>query len=416
MEKITKEEVLGLWDENDRQLGVYIHSPFCKKLCSYCAYQGCLFNKEEYQKYYNEYLPQQIKFYTPLLEKNIIESWFFGGGTPNLMDASTMDYIFSLLPKKFIEEGERTIEIHPAYFTDEQLSILQKYNFTSVILGIQSFNQEYIKRQNRDYASKEEIAILIKKLKQANIKVAIDLIMFLDNEKFNENIESTNNDLEIIKELMPNEVSIAVNYKYRNKLKDNALKSVIKNNHLDDIFLTTYNLDSLTEFKNYRFFDEQSFQEYKNKKYFTFINYLDEELDYKVESNSSTLGIGDYKNKYKHTFSQINQKYLFIEKNENWVPTYYILYKDSFFDQMRKLIDYLESIGEEPPKGSYLLLQNVINGENSEFEDFFTKQISINWNIYSRIYNTNEKFLNQYEENKNNKYFEKLNQRRKENG
>ena len=107
--------------------------------------------------------------------------------------------------------------------------------------------------------------------------------------------------------------------------------------------------------------------------------------------------------KYKHTFSQINQKYLFIEKNENWVPTYYILYKDSFFDQMRKLIDYLESIGEEPPKGSYLLLQNVINGENSEFEDFFTKQISINWNIYSRIYNTNEKFLNQYEENKNNK-------------
>ena len=85
MKEISKEEILTAWSYTQLKTGVYIHSPFCKEQCSYCTFKGTMFEKTPFQRYYSEYLPNQIKFYEDILSSDLIISYFWGGGTPSLM-------------------------------------------------------------------------------------------------------------------------------------------------------------------------------------------------------------------------------------------------------------------------------------------------------------------------------------------
>ena len=90
-----------LWENSINPIGVYIHSPFCPSICEYCIYAGTLLkNKEEYDKYYDSYLPKIINLYKPILEKkkDSIVSWFFGGGTPSMMEPKTLEKLLKSLP------------------------------------------------------------------------------------------------------------------------------------------------------------------------------------------------------------------------------------------------------------------------------------------------------------------------------
>jgi len=98
MKPITNEEILTAWSNTDFKTGVYIHSPFCKEQCSYCTFKGTMFEKNAFHRYYSEYLPNQIKFYEPVLSSDLIRNFFWGGGTPTLMSPKIMRNIFNLIP------------------------------------------------------------------------------------------------------------------------------------------------------------------------------------------------------------------------------------------------------------------------------------------------------------------------------
>ena len=105
--------------------GIYIHIPFCKQRCSYCAfYSSTLFNiKDEYV----DALCKEIimrKEYTP----GTIETIYLGGGTPSILSAAQLELIFKTIYSHYpiARQPEITIECNPDDLTPEYLSILKQ--------------------------------------------------------------------------------------------------------------------------------------------------------------------------------------------------------------------------------------------------------------------------------------------------
>jgi coproporphyrinogen III oxidase-like Fe-S oxidoreductase len=83
-----------------RKAGIYIHIPFCVRKCNYCAFLS--FNAEESpRKEYSEALIREIELRARQYEGRKIDTVYFGGGTPSVMDISQMSLIFKALRKNF---------------------------------------------------------------------------------------------------------------------------------------------------------------------------------------------------------------------------------------------------------------------------------------------------------------------------
>ena len=371
---LSKEQILQLWETNERKISVYVHNPFCIQVCKYCAYKGVLKTDDIYQKYYYEYLPNQINFYKPVLENNTIRSWFFGGGTPNIMKPDTMEYILSLFPEKFKTEGEKIIEMYPSLTTKEHIDILAKYNFTTIIIGVQTFDSEVLKEQNRLPSEVEQVKWIIDYAHSKGIKIGIDLIAYLPNAKE----DNVKNDLEILHSMMPEEITIATNYKERSNYLTKVINTIKSSTMLKDY--RSFDLGFADKIKVARLFRNDVVKEYNRGQgtFYNFISGLEDFIVRDAEYDCSTLGIGSYKNSCKNTYSNINQEYAITEKNVDWKPEYELLYHHNFYDSARQTIDTLEKImkGKNPPSGTTLTIQNTLNSSEEKivencFKDFY---------------------------------------------
>jgi len=148
IEKISGQEILDLWKTTQQPTGVYIHSAFCKEQCTYCNFKGTIFNKDKWKQYYGEYLPKMIEFYGDILSSPQINGYFFGGGTPSLMSPSEMRNLFDLIPN-FKSQKNKVMEMHVCDWNKEQLDVLREYNFNIVIVCIQTFDRDALKKYKR---------------------------------------------------------------------------------------------------------------------------------------------------------------------------------------------------------------------------------------------------------------------------
>ncbi|MCT4585771.1 MAG: radical SAM protein [Peptostreptococcaceae bacterium] len=136
---LFKGEIKKLEFEKLKNLGLYIHIPFCKKLCSFCPYQKVLYEKE-LAKNYKDALIKEIKLVGESLEtKKEIESLYFGGGTPSLL----IDYIKEILDTLdlyFDIKNGIGIELHPNDVDEDLVKKIKELNINMISLGIQSFD------------------------------------------------------------------------------------------------------------------------------------------------------------------------------------------------------------------------------------------------------------------------------------
>jgi len=125
---------------NLESLGLYVHIPFCKTICSFCPYSKQVFDKDLAARY-KEALLQEIDLVTLNdKQKKKTTSLYFGGGTPSLMIESLKEIIDKLEEKFEITDGIG-VELHPDDITKEILTELKKAGVTMISLGIQSFNE-----------------------------------------------------------------------------------------------------------------------------------------------------------------------------------------------------------------------------------------------------------------------------------
>lgn len=171
---------------NPQNISIYIHIPFCLKMCYFCGCNSYALRKADVIDAYVKALIQEIKIVTSKLDKNrLVSQIHYGGGTPNAIPVEYLREINELLFStfQFISDPEIAIEVNPAYLTYEQMTGLKKAGFNRFSLGIQDFNNDVLNAVNREKPGMpvEDIISFLKE-ESPNIAVNLDFIYGLPKQ------------------------------------------------------------------------------------------------------------------------------------------------------------------------------------------------------------------------------------------
>ena len=171
--------------------GIYLHIPFCKKACHYCDFHfsTSLKNKEPLLKA----LAQEIILRADEFKNKTVETIYFGGGTPSILDVDEIKNIIKTIRQyyKVIEIPEITLEANPDDLTDDKIKELAQTEINRLSIGVQSFGDKELQMMNRAHSS-EEVKQCLQTATQYFDNITIDLmygIPGLSNEEWNQNIQ-----------------------------------------------------------------------------------------------------------------------------------------------------------------------------------------------------------------------------------
>lgn len=172
-------------------IGIYIHIPFCTKACHYCNFYfvTSLTKRAEFI----EALIQEIKHRAAFFKDNSVQTIYFGGGTPSLLESTEIDKILNTIYQYYDTKNliEVTIEANPDDLIESKIIDLKQAGFNRLSIGIQSFIEEDLKRMNRSH-SVEQAHKALNLVKKYFDNYSIDLIfglpeMTLEKWKYNLN-------------------------------------------------------------------------------------------------------------------------------------------------------------------------------------------------------------------------------------
>lgn len=180
-ESFTTDNYLNLIEDSNnsiiKHIAIYIHIPFCKKICFYCGCNACTIKSNNLVIDYIKALKDEISLVSRNIDKKRkISQIHFGGGTPNAIDVKFLQEINEILFNEFsfIENPEIAIECNPAYLDFNYLEALIEAKFNRFSLGIQDFNNEVLKSVNRA-PSKIPVEQIIAFIKDKSPKSTINL-------------------------------------------------------------------------------------------------------------------------------------------------------------------------------------------------------------------------------------------------
>ena len=183
-----------------KKVALYVHIPFCKQKCLYCDFPSYS-HKEELMDEYVKALNKEILSKT---KKYKIESLFIGGGTPSYLSDENLKILLDTINKlDFVENAEKTMECNPGTVNKEKLEIIFNGGINRISFGLQSTNNEILKKIGRIHTYEEfkENYILARKIGFKNIN--IDMMFGLPNQSLNIWLES----LKEVIELNPEHIS-----------------------------------------------------------------------------------------------------------------------------------------------------------------------------------------------------------------
>lgn len=182
-------------------LGLYIHIPFCKHICSYCDFPKKVpYNELQITKYIDKLISELAKYSKYYKDCDTI---YIGGGTPNLLSDYELERLLKEIAKYKIKYQEYSIECNPELITENQIKLFKKYGINRISLGMQTTSNLGLKLLNR-YHNKEDVEKSIHLLKKYNLNnINLDLIYGC----FNQTMTDLKNDLDFIKEMDVKHVS-----------------------------------------------------------------------------------------------------------------------------------------------------------------------------------------------------------------
>lgn len=157
--------------------GIYIHIPFCKQACTYCNFHFSTSLRQKPEMVAAIIKEIQLCDYFDNDEKNI-ETIYFGGGTPSLLNDSELSAILSCLREKFNidSHAEITLEANPDNMSIESLSNWLQLGINRLSVGIQSFDEEELVWMNRAHNATESIQCIAEMKRAGFENYSVDLI------------------------------------------------------------------------------------------------------------------------------------------------------------------------------------------------------------------------------------------------
>ncbi|MFV0498523.1 MAG: radical SAM family heme chaperone HemW [Bacilli bacterium] len=158
---------------------VYVHIPFCDKLCNYCDFTKVL----NYSKFVDKYLDALENEMKSVYLGEKIRTIYIGGGTPSCLTITELERLFKILNLLNIEDDyEFTFEMNIESTTLEKLQFLKDQGVNRLSLGVQTFNDKLLKIINRSH-HQLEVGRVIASAKQVGFSnISIDLMFNLPSQ------------------------------------------------------------------------------------------------------------------------------------------------------------------------------------------------------------------------------------------
>lgn len=185
----------------NKDIGVYVHIPFCKQKCYYCDFVSYC-NKDNMIEDYVKAVKKEIRL------QNIqsqITTIYIGGGTPSYIDSKYIKEIVEEIKKKNVaKRPEITIEVNPGTVTKEKLKDYKKCGINRLSIGLQSVQNEILKEIGRIH-NFEQFLETYKMAREVGFKnINVDLILGIPNQRIKDLKES----LEEVINLQPEHISV----------------------------------------------------------------------------------------------------------------------------------------------------------------------------------------------------------------
>ena len=171
--------------------GIYIHIPFCKQACHYCDFHfsTSMSKKEDMVSA----LQKELKLRKSEFNDAIVETIYFGGGTPSVLASEEIDQLIETVYKDYdvSDKAEITLEANPDDLSNNRIVELSNSPINRLSIGIQSFFDEDLKLMNRVHTAREAEECTSKATKHFD-NISIDLIYGIpgmNNDRWQQNIE-----------------------------------------------------------------------------------------------------------------------------------------------------------------------------------------------------------------------------------
>ena len=172
--------------------GIYLHIPFCKKACHYCDFHFS--TSAKYKDEMLNALRNEIKLRRQYLGNEKIETIYFGGGTPSVLNSEDIHALIGEITSTFdvYDHAEITLEANPDDLHAQKVKELRQTPLNRFSIGVQSFYEEDLKWMNRAHNATEAESS-VKRVQDAGFEnITVDLIYgfpLLSNIKWEQNIQ-----------------------------------------------------------------------------------------------------------------------------------------------------------------------------------------------------------------------------------
>ena len=160
----------------------YIHIPFCKKICHYCAFNKFFYDGQPVEDYLAA-LDQEMAAYD-LDQTQPLDTLYIGGGTPSCLSLSELDYLLASIHRRLplTDKTEFSFEINPGELSLEKCRLLKDQGVNRISMGVQTFNDRLLRKIGRNHREKQ-IYQSIDWFRQVGFKnLSIDLIFRLPEQ------------------------------------------------------------------------------------------------------------------------------------------------------------------------------------------------------------------------------------------
>ena len=188
-----------------KDLGLYIHIPFCIKKCAYCDFLSWSGDKNQKEEYVRD-LEQEIRSYKTFAADYQVSTVYFGGGTPSILETGQIERIMGALRQTFrIEKkAEITLEMNPGTAQKEKLKVYRQLGINRLSIGIQSVKNENLKLLGRIHTYEDFLESYHMAREAGFDNISADLISSLPGQT----LEEWKEELEILTETPLEHISV----------------------------------------------------------------------------------------------------------------------------------------------------------------------------------------------------------------
>lgn len=167
-----------------RMRGIYIHIPFCHQICHYCDFNKVFFENQPVDEYIETIDKELTILKLTGADFSKVETVFFGGGTPTALNAKQLERLLEIVHSHVDVKNltEFTTEANPDELTTDKLHVLKNGHVKRLSLGVQSFDEELLKKIGRSHSPQQAIEVVNNARRAGFENISIDLIYALPGQ------------------------------------------------------------------------------------------------------------------------------------------------------------------------------------------------------------------------------------------